>query len=612
MKRAHLSLLLIFAVMLGTPRAGSTQTTPAPVAPVVSYDTPAHVSLLDGAAVLEREGRAEELHAGLALLQGDRIKTAVGRVEILFPDGSALYLDEYTQVDFLSDSLARVLSGRVTVLLAGAADAQREVRYQVDTPGGVVRMRTPGEFRVALLDGASGRGREVVLEVVRGEADLSTDHGSVPVRAGERSVARDGYAPSFPLLFNSARLDAFDVWTEQRRDARLGTTSTQYLPPPIQAYGGTFDRYGSWQYDAPYGHVWHPNAPVGWRPYLNGYWHYSGPYGWTWVASDPWGWPTHHFGRWGLTRLGGWFWIPTNRWAPAWVSWGAAPGYVGWCPLGFDNRPLISFVNYNVVNYDVDPFLAWTVIPHRSFGRVRRIQTVIVDRTTFSRAGRSVLVEQPVPPAVAHAAARPLAPLRAPTRGDGVALGYAVPRSPAGGAVAPQPSAAPPQRPLSIMGPGAAERRARPDNERRSDWRAPDGRNENPNGTAPRANDTGPVNAGPRAVLRGPASPRSQDAFGHPPSSDAEQPQPWRYAAPSRGPQREADRPDGIARRPSTLREPQGRPEPSRGTTSSGRPERFGPPPAGSTEREAAPRGPARDLPRVHGARGRTRPPASP
>jgi hypothetical protein len=585
MTRVHHSVPLILAVMLGVPGAASPQTPTAPVTPVVSYDTPAHVVLIDGTAVLEREGRAEDLHAGVSLLQGDRIKTAVGRVEILFPDGSALHLDEYTQVDFLSDSLARALSGRVTVLLAGAADAQREVRYQVDTPGGVVRMLTPGEFRVGLLDSASGRGREVVLEVVRGEAELRTDQGSVSVRAGERSVARDGYAPSFPLLFNSARLDAFDVWTEQRRDARLGRTSVPYLPPPVQAYGGTFDRYGSWQYNAPYGYVWYPSAPVGWRPYVNGYWSHTGPYGWTWVASDPWGWPTHHFGRWGLTRLGGWFWIPMNRWAPAWVSWGSAPGYVAWCPLGFDNRPLISFVNYNVVTYHVDPFLAWTVIPHRSFGRVRRIQNVIIDRAAFRGAGQSVVVEQPVPPAVAHATVRPVAPLRAPTRGAGVALGYAVPRSPAPGTAVPAPSAPPPGRSLSIMGPGTAERRARPSTY--------SGRSE-------------PI--------------RPQDAFGNPGGADSEPPQQWRSpaatSAEGRAPHREevpAESPRAAPRVPERAPSPeravpraQERPPstPERPSMGSGRPDpvdRRGPAMRQAPPREAAPPRPPRGEARPSG-----------
>ncbi|MBI4476540.1 MAG: FecR domain-containing protein [Acidobacteria bacterium] len=533
MNRADLSWLLTIALVFPISGAASPQTPasdPGPT-PVLSYDTPAHVSLVDGAAVLEREGRSEELHAGVSLLQGDRVKTSVGRVEILFPDGSALYLDEYTQIDFLSDALARVLSGRIAVVLAGATDTRRDVRYQVDTPGGVVRMVTPGEFRVGLLDSASGRGREVVLEVVRGEAELSTERGAVPVGAGERAVARDGLAPSFPIAFNSARLDAFDLWAASRRDARLGTRSTQYLPEPLHVYGGTFDRYGSWQYNAPYGNVWYPSAPVGWRPYFNGYWRYTGPYGWSWVAYDPWGWPTHHFGRWGRTGLGAWFWIPMSRWAPAWVSWGFATGYVAWCPLGFDNRPIFGFGHH-------DPFLAWTVIPHHSFGRVRRVHTVVVDHRTFGR-DRPAFVERPIPPAAAHAVARPSAPLRAPTRGD-FPRGYAVPRSaPAGGgtsldAGAPA-SVAPPVRSFGIMGPGAAPRRwpqgdGSPDSRRLGAG----ARIDVPPGDSP-MNGRTPDTVGPGAVPRQ-RFPRGREVLGAPrPSAGASRPDDLEQRSPALG-----------------------------------------------------------------------------
>lgn len=416
------ALMLGFTVPAGLSAAAQDRTPAAVTDDVPASQEPAHIALVDGAAVLEREGRGEQAHAGVPLLHGDRLRTTEGRVEVLFPDGSTLYADRYTQVDFLSDDLARVPAGRVTIVLAGAGDDRREVRYQVDTPGGVARLLMPGEYRIALLDSPEGRATETVLAVVRGEAELSTEAGAVPVRAGERSIARDRAAPSFPLAFNSARLDAFDAWTEQRRRARTGAASTEYLPQALYAYGPTFDRYGAWRYMDPYGHVWFPHAHHDWRPYYDGYWSYLAPYGWTWISFDPWGWPTHHYGRWGRSSLGAWFWIPLTRWGAAWVSWATAPGYLAWCPLGWNNRPVFSF---SVFASWHDPFWGWTVISSRSFRPGLRIHTVAVQYDHL-RATRPAFVERPPAPLVA---AREIAPLRAPTRRGGVVVGRVIPRS---------------------------------------------------------------------------------------------------------------------------------------------------------------------------------------
>src|SRR3954464_3251024 len=75
-------------------------------------DAPAHISFVDGSAVLERDGRAETAPASMPLLAGDRVRPQTGRVEILFVDGSTLLLDMKTRVDFQSDAVIRLLDGR--------------------------------------------------------------------------------------------------------------------------------------------------------------------------------------------------------------------------------------------------------------------------------------------------------------------------------------------------------------------------------------------------------------------------------------------------------------------------------------------------------------------
>jgi hypothetical protein len=107
---------------------------------------------------------------------------------------------------------------------------------------------------------------------------------------------------------------------------------------------------------------------VGWRPYYYGRWSHLRPWGWTWIGHDPWAWPTHHYGRWGFSA-GVWFWIPGRHWGPSWVSWAYAPGYVSWCPLGWNNRPVFGFASVNVFGgRRYTPWHGWTVVPHRRFG----------------------------------------------------------------------------------------------------------------------------------------------------------------------------------------------------------------------------------------------------
>ena len=226
-------------------------------------DSPAHISLVDGAAVLEREGRTESAPASMPLLAGDRVRTQNGRVEILFEDRSTLHLDTGTLVDFQSDDVIRLLEGRVRVNITNASGGSRNIGYRIDAPSAWVQISAPGEYRVSILRGE--RDLEVELAVLRGAAELVNEDGRTPLGAGERAYARAGAAPSYAYVFNSAAWDTFDRWSEARRDARLGVSS-QYLPEPVQSYATTFAEYGSWQYMPTYGYVWYPRVSPGWRP----------------------------------------------------------------------------------------------------------------------------------------------------------------------------------------------------------------------------------------------------------------------------------------------------------------------------------------------------------
>src|SRR5262245_16289991 len=141
--------------------------------------------------------------------------------------------------------------------------------------------------------------------------------------------------------------------------------SAQNLPPDLQPYGPDLDQNGSWQYEPQYGNVWYPTTvSASWQPYYDGYWYSAPVYGYTWVGHSGWAWPTHHYGRWGHAH-NRWFWIPGHAYSSAWVSWGSAPGYVGWCPLGWDNRAVVAFSQRSDWR-GTDP--RWTFMSRDQFG----------------------------------------------------------------------------------------------------------------------------------------------------------------------------------------------------------------------------------------------------
>ena len=425
---------------------------------------PAHLAFVDGAAWLERQGRADPAPANMPLIAGDRLRTERGRVEVVFGDGSALHLDQFTTVDFQSDALLRLLAGRVRLIVAGLDpdDPDERVTYRIDTPAGAAEIQTVGDYRVSLVGAPAAT--DVELAVLRGSANLVTEVGSIQVTAGVRSLARAGEAPSYPVAFNSARWDAFDRWSEDRLAERLGVASTAYLPSTLRPYASTFDRHGYWQRHSTYGDVWYPRVSSGWRPYYQGQWNFVGSFGWTWIGYDPWAWPTHHYGRWGFST-GSWFWIPGVHWGPAWVSWAWTPAYVAWCPLGFDGWPIVNINAFYSATYygrgPHHPWHGWNVAHANAFnaGHVSvGADGVAVERLDGrTRASFASRTDPPAPRGLA--VPRPIAPIRS----VGNRAGYAVPRSTGGVQAAPRSAAtagAGPLRPAPSGAVASSGRRA--------------------------------------------------------------------------------------------------------------------------------------------------------
>jgi FecR protein len=382
---------------------------------------PAHLWIVDGDAVVEREGRVETATENMALLEGDRLRTERGRVEVLFEDGSALDLDEFSRIDLMSDSLVRLLDGRIRLTIARGAST---LDYRVDTPAGAVQIRGAGDYRIALsLRRAADP--ELQVAVLRGTAEIVNANGRTLLRAGDEGIATERRVPSPPYTINSASWDSFDRWVETARDSRVGRQSSRYLPADLRYYGGVFDTYGTWDYVSDYGgYAWYPTVPVGWRPYSVGSWSLHANFGWLWVGAGRWAWPTHHYGRWGLAA-GRWYWVPGHKWAPAWVAWGGAPGYVGWCPLGYRGGPVVGFG----AGYYANPWAAWTVVPSRVFVNTVPVHRIVVPNHAVGYASiaprvRGQFGARQAAPTIAVATPSRIEPLRAPTFARG-----AVPRT---------------------------------------------------------------------------------------------------------------------------------------------------------------------------------------
>jgi hypothetical protein len=432
------ALILSAAVLLPTPAIGQDGRVEAPQpdlqAPTAQQQVegetrpPAYLAAVEGIARLDREGQSEAAERGVPLVPGDRLRTEAGRVELAFPNGTQVYLDRYTEVELGDPMALRVARGRLYIRVTATIDSDEQLL--IDGPGAAVEFQDDGEYRVAI---GGTEAVEVELVVLRGQASLASEGGNVLVPQGHRAIAKDGAAPSTPEWHNAGQT-ALEKWAGER-EALWQTgqyVSRQYLPSELSSYAATFDRHGAWQNDDTYGAVWYPtHTTEDWRPYYDGRWDYTASYGWTWIAGgDAWAYPTHHYGRWNLGARG-WHWIPSRRWGAAWVYWAVASDYVGWCPLGWNGRPVIGVFAYerSYPSRWRDPYRAWTVIPRSSFGR-SAVPRVLADRTRLDRE-RPAFILQHRGPGIAP----PRSPYPSPFNAGVDRRAGAPDRRPAGGGV---------------------------------------------------------------------------------------------------------------------------------------------------------------------------------
>ena len=287
---------------------------------------------------------ANEAERNSPFLPGDRIWTREeGQAEFRLAGGVLVWIDAGTKLDYVEGDRPHRL-GFWTGSLALVVPEDAPV--VVETPGGALTPQGAGEFRTDLLPD----GRTVQFLVYDGIATVATDHGSVLVSAGQRTLAAEGAAPAPVETFERDLTDdAFLAWAgdRQERHQQVADAPVDELPEEIRDHVSDLHGHGRWHYDVYLGWQWYPFVSDGWAPYRLGRWAYT-PFGYTWVSHDPWGWAPFHYGRWGHGRYG-WYWVPGRVWGPGWVSWAYGPDWVAWGPMNLYGYPTYSFYEHGVL-----------------------------------------------------------------------------------------------------------------------------------------------------------------------------------------------------------------------------------------------------------------------
>ncbi len=225
---------------------------------------------VDGAAILERDGRTESAPVIMPLLAGDRVRTQNGRVEVLFADGSTLHLDANTLVDFQSDEVIRLLEGRVRLNIVGPAATCGLSHRRAVGVGADSRARRVPDCRAPRR--ARSRAAEVELAVLRGGAELVNEDGRTAL-AGRRARLRARGHWSLDGVRLQLRIVGRVRSLVRRHAARPASASPRSTcPTACSPYSSSFNDYGSWQNEPTYGYVWYPRVAPGWRPYYYGRW----------------------------------------------------------------------------------------------------------------------------------------------------------------------------------------------------------------------------------------------------------------------------------------------------------------------------------------------------
>ena len=291
-----------------------------------------------GSASSARPSRARRRpEANMPFLPGDRVWTDDrGRVEFQFESGAFLRLDNGTKLDYLDDAGERVV---LRLWSGGALRPCRRRRHRLRDrdPGGVsppAAAASIGSTRTRARRpplGLRGRG-----DPRRRAAASASARASACTAAGRRGRPRaDGVRPRRDA-------DDFAMWADDRQEkVRYARERPADLPEHAAPYYDELYDHGSWGHEPSVGYVWHPRVAAGLAARTRSG---AGCGRRTDGRGSP---PSPGAGRRSTTAAG-----DSRRAAGTGsrgasgrrrgCSWAVGGRSVGWCPLGYDDRPIFD------------------------------------------------------------------------------------------------------------------------------------------------------------------------------------------------------------------------------------------------------------------------------
>lgn len=280
------------------------------------------LSYIDGGVQISRTAGAayEKAIVNLPITEGARLKTADGRAEVEFEDGSTLRLVADSTVEFsqlsLRDSgakvsVVKVTSGTAYFNFTGTKDGEFSVQFEDKK----IALARAAHLRVILGDDDSS------VAVFKGLIQVDSPSGMIEVKKNQ-TVSFDLDSNQYKVAKNIQETP-YDEWDDQQNEYHTRYAAKSYNSYSPYAYGTTdLSYYGNF-FNAPgYGMMWQPYlAGAGWDPFMDGAWAFNSGFGFGWVSAYPWGWTPYHTGAWVFLPGYGWAWQPGG----AWNNWYSQP-----------------------------------------------------------------------------------------------------------------------------------------------------------------------------------------------------------------------------------------------------------------------------------------------
>jgi hypothetical protein len=275
------------------------------------------LSYIEGGVTIDRNtGQFEKAIVNLPITEGTKLRTADGRAEVEFEDGSTMRLAPSTNVQFtklsLQDSggkisVAEVQSGTVYVDFAAAKHDELTLQFG----HAKTTLTQAAHLRIDANEGSTA------LAVFKGDVQVEDASDTVHVKKNQ-TVSFDAGENAKAVIAKNIEPEPLDSWDKKQSEYHQVYASNSYTNYSPYAYGTSDLAYYGNFFSAPgYGMLWQPYfIGAGWDPFMNGAWAFSPGFGYGWVSSYPWGWVPYHYGTWVFLPGYGWAWQPGGAWMP--------------------------------------------------------------------------------------------------------------------------------------------------------------------------------------------------------------------------------------------------------------------------------------------------------